>query len=153
MQGLNINIFEDGQVIHVDDSRNGYNVSAVSEKNFTDMNVSKNEFNSSVWNYLNSLEHRWMYNFMEENTMIKERCLLDLLEEEKKAVSDYNSLIDNYGFVISHYTELSKEHPEMKEYCDRELNDRLSKNKELEKLAMQKITSVRLEIKKYLSNL
>ena len=39
----------------------------------------------------------------------------------------------------------------MKEYCDRELNDRLSKNKELEKLAMQKITSVRLEIKKYLS--
>lgn len=84
--------------------------------------------------------------------MIKERCLLDLLEEEKKAVSDYNSLIDNYGFIISHYTEL-KEHPEMKEYCDRELNDRLSKNKELEKLAMQKITSVRLEIKKYLSNL
>ena len=83
--------------------------------------------------------------------MIKERCLLDLLEEEKKAVSDYNSLIDNYGFIISHYTELSKEHPEMKEYCDRELNDRLSKNKELEKLAMQKITSVRLEIKKYLS--
>ena len=56
MQGLNINIFEDGQVIHVDDSRNGYNVSAVSEKNFTDMNVSRNEFNSSVWNYLNSLE-------------------------------------------------------------------------------------------------
>ena len=83
--------------------------------------------------------------------MIKERCLLDLLEEEKKAVSDYNSLIDNYEFIISHYTELSKEHPEMKEYCDRELNDRLSKNKELEKLAMQKITSFRLEIKKYLS--
>ena len=83
--------------------------------------------------------------------MIKERCLLDLLEEEKKAVSDYNSLIDNYEFIISHYTELSKEHPEIKEYCDRELNDRLSKNKELEKLAMQKITSVRLEIKKYLS--
>ena len=83
--------------------------------------------------------------------MIKERCLLDLLEEEKKAVSDYNSLIDNYEFIISHYTELSKEHPDMKEYCDRELNDRLSKNKELEKLAMQKITSVRLEIKKYLS--
>lgn len=40
----------------VDDSRNGYNVSAVSEKNFTDMDVSRNEFNSSVWNYLNSLE-------------------------------------------------------------------------------------------------
>ena len=56
MQGLNINIVEDGQVIHVDDSRNGYNVSAVSEKNFTDMDVSINEFNSSVWNYLNSLE-------------------------------------------------------------------------------------------------
>ena len=56
MQGLNINIVEDGQVIHVDDSRNGYNVSAVSEKNFTDMDVSRNEFNSSVWNYLNSLE-------------------------------------------------------------------------------------------------
>ena len=85
--------------------------------------------------------------------MIKERCLLDLLEEEKKAVSDYNNLIDNYGFVISHYTELSKEQPEMKEYCDKEINDRLSKNKELEKLAMHKITSVRLEIKKYLSNL
>lgn len=85
--------------------------------------------------------------------MIKERCLLDLLEEEKKAVSDYNSLIDNCNFVTSHYTELSKKHPEMKEYCDRELNDRLSKNKELEKLAMQKITSVRQEIKKYLSNL
>ena len=83
--------------------------------------------------------------------MIKERCLLDLLEEEKKAVSDYNSLIDNYGFIISHYTELSKEHPEMKEYCDRTLNDRLSKNKELKKLTMQKITSVRLGIKKYLS--
>ena len=56
MQGLNINIFEDGQVIHVDDSRNGYNISAVSAKNFTDMDVSRNEFNSSVWNYLNSLE-------------------------------------------------------------------------------------------------
>ena len=56
MQGLNINIFEDGQVIHVDDNGNGYNVSAVSEKNFTDMDVSGNEFNSSVWNYLNSLE-------------------------------------------------------------------------------------------------
>lgn len=50
--------------------------------------------------------------------MIKERCLLDLLEEEKKAVSDYNSLIDNYGFIISHYTELSKEHPKMKEFSD-----------------------------------
>lgn len=59
-----------------------------------------------------------MYNFMEKNTMIKERCLLDLLEEEKKAVSDYNSLIDNYGFIISHYTELSKEHPKMKEFSD-----------------------------------
>ena len=56
MQGVNINIFEDGQVIRVDDNRNGYNVSAVSEKNFTDMDVSRNEFNSSVWNYLNSLE-------------------------------------------------------------------------------------------------
>lgn len=83
--------------------------------------------------------------------MIKERCLLDLLEEEKKAVLDYNSLIDNCNFVTSYYTELSKEHPKMKEYCDRELNDRLQKNKELEKLAIQKITSVRLEIKKYLS--
>lgn len=85
--------------------------------------------------------------------MIKERCLLDLLEEEKKAVSDYNSLIDDCNFVTNHYVELSKEHPEMKEYCDKELNDRLSKNKELEKLAMQKITSARLEIKNYLSNL
>ena len=56
MQGLNINIFEDGQVTHVDDSRNGYNVATVSEKNFNDMDVSRNEFNSSVWNYLNSLE-------------------------------------------------------------------------------------------------
>ena len=56
MQGLNINIFDDGQVRHVDDNRNGYNVSAVSEKNFTDMDVSRNELNSSVWNYLNSLE-------------------------------------------------------------------------------------------------
>ena len=41
----------------------------------------------------------------------------------------------------------------MKEYCDRELNNRLSKSKELEKLAMQKIISARLEIKNYLSNL
>ena len=56
MQSLSINIFEDGQVIHVDDNGNGYNVAAISEKNFTDMNVSKNEFNSSIWNYLNSLE-------------------------------------------------------------------------------------------------
>lgn len=85
--------------------------------------------------------------------MIKERCFLDLLEEEKKAVSEYNSLIDNCDFVTTRYTELAKEHPEMKEYCDKELNDRLSKNKELEKLAMQKITSARQEIKKYLSNL
>lgn len=85
--------------------------------------------------------------------MIKERCLLDLLEEEKKAVSDYNSLIDNCNFVIKHYVELSKEHPEMKEYCDKELNNKLSKNKELENVAIQKVTSIRLEIKKYLSNL
>lgn len=85
--------------------------------------------------------------------MIKERCLLDLLEEEKKAVSDYNSLIDDCNFVTIHYVELSKEHPEMKEYCDRELNNRLSKSKELEKLAMKKIISARLEIKNYLSNL
>ena len=35
--------------------------------------------------------------------MIKERCLLDLLEEEKKAVSDYNSLIDDCNFVTIHY--------------------------------------------------
>ena len=58
MQGLNINIFEDGQVIHVDDNGNGYNITAVTEKNFTDMNVSRNEFNSSILDYLNSLEHR-----------------------------------------------------------------------------------------------
>ena len=63
--------------------------------------------------------------------MIKERCFLDLLEEEKKAVAEYNSLIDNLGFITRHYTELSKEHPEMKEYCDRELNDRLSKYKKV----------------------
>ena len=85
--------------------------------------------------------------------MIKERCLLDLLEEEKKAVADYNIVINSYEFFINRYTKLSKEHPEMKEHCDRELNNRLSKSKELEKLAMRKITSVRLEIKKYLSNL
>lgn len=40
--------------------------------------------------------------------MIKERCLLDLLEEEKKAVLDYNSLIDDCDFVTSHYTKISK---------------------------------------------
>ena len=34
MQGLNINIFEDGQVIHVDDIRNGYSISAISENGF-----------------------------------------------------------------------------------------------------------------------
>lgn len=85
--------------------------------------------------------------------MIKERCLLDLLEEEKKAVADYNTVINSYEFFINRYTKLSKEHPEMKEYCDRELNNRLSKSKELEKLAMRKVTSVRLEIKKYLSRL
>lgn len=59
-------------------------------------------------------------------------------------------LKENY-FTSKALYKVTKEHPEMKEYCDRELNDRLSKNKELEKLAMQKITSVRLEIKKYLS--
>ena len=50
--------------------------------------------------------------------MIKERCLLDLLEEEKKVVLDYNSLIDDCDFVTSHYTKLAKEHPKMKEFSD-----------------------------------
>ena len=54
----------------------------------------------------------------EENAMIKERCFLDLLKEEKKAVSEYNGLIDDCEFTTSHYTELAKEHPEMKEFSD-----------------------------------
>lgn len=83
--------------------------------------------------------------------MIKERCLLDLLEEERKTVKDYNELIEDRDFIVKHYTKLLREHPNMKKYCDEQLTDRLSKNKELEKLAMQEITFVRLEIKKYLS--
>lgn len=85
--------------------------------------------------------------------MIKERCLLDLLEEEKEAVENYNELIENRDFIVKHYAKLLRAYPHTEEYCDKQLTDRLFTNKELEKLAVQKITSVRVEIKRYLSNL
>ena len=40
----NFTIYEDGQVISVKDNGNGYNICAVTEKSFTDMNVKKNDF-------------------------------------------------------------------------------------------------------------
>lgn len=52
----NFTIYEDGQVISVKDNGNGYNICAVTEKSFTDMNVKKNDFSRTIHKYLDSLE-------------------------------------------------------------------------------------------------
>ena len=56
MQGLNINIFEDGPVINITDNGNGYNVVTVSEKSFTDMSIKKSDLNATINRLLDSLE-------------------------------------------------------------------------------------------------
>lgn len=53
---FNINIFEDGQVINITDNGNGYNVSAVTEKSFSDMSIRKNDLNATINRLLDNLE-------------------------------------------------------------------------------------------------
>lgn len=51
-----VNICTNGHVIHITDTTQGYNVSAVDQLSFTDMKVRKGELNNVIHSIFNVLE-------------------------------------------------------------------------------------------------
>lgn len=68
---MEINIYEDGQVIHLETCSNDCNVATVCNGNVIENKVSGNALNTYITAFLDSVVNRWMYNFMEGNIMTR----------------------------------------------------------------------------------
>lgn len=66
---MEINIYEDGQVIHLETCSNDCSVATVHNDKVIENKVSGNALNNYITAFLNSVVNRWMYNFMEGNRM------------------------------------------------------------------------------------
>lgn len=51
-----VNVCTNGHVVHITDTAQGYNVSAVDQQSFSDMEVKKGELNKVIYSILNLLE-------------------------------------------------------------------------------------------------
>ena len=92
--------------------------------------------------------------------MIPEICLMDLLQEEKNAVWNYNNALSKIDFRKKsafereeHYKKYKKEFPEMYNEVIVEENEKITQVIKESEEAEQKLKEVRRKIKEYISNL
>lgn len=85
--------------------------------------------------------------------MIEELCLMDLLEQEKDAVREYNNTISRIDYTIKYCEKSIRENPANKDFVKKYRDDDISKQKaKLEKAEME-IKNAREKIKEYFSRL
>ena len=96
---MEINIYEDGQVIHLETCTNDYNITSIHNGNVIENKVSGNALNDYITAFLDSVVNRWMYNFMEGNRM-------DILFRKDRKTNEVVAFIPestvNYGHILSY---------------------------------------------------
>lgn len=96
---MEINIYEDGQVIHLETCSNDCSVATVHNDKVIENKVSGNALNNYITAFLNSVVNRWMYNFMEGNRM-------DILFRKDRKTNEVVAFIPestvNYGHILSY---------------------------------------------------
>ena len=96
---MEINIYEDGQVIHLETCSNDCNVATVCNGNVIENKVSGNALNAYITAFLDSVVNRWMYNFMDGNRM-------DILFRKDRKTNEVVAFIPestvNYGHILSY---------------------------------------------------
>ena len=83
--------------------------------------------------------------------MIKELCLMDLLEQEKNAVENYNCAISCIGDSVKFCYEMSLKEPDKKDAIERYYEKNLSCQLKKKIKAEEEIKNAREKIKKYFS--